>query len=374
MTVSNIFTWIFENFKYYRNLALLAFWVRSVRQRAWPSNERTVGKDATDFRTKYYEVFWEYEVPLLDEEKSAGVQEYVVSKTDGLGLLDEVLGEPKYNKAFPIFELPAKLRDSIYELVLQYPKSGIYVLRSGSWSERRSRRRPRQLALLDRSDDEPFDFQAWTQRVKHSQRHDRPHEDNLLRSRLVKSILAPLLSSRQFYSKAMPVFYRINRFHFVNPEAMALALMSLARERRKHITHISFKYCVSDSTASAFRGLLSIDNLRRLDIHVEPEAFRKTPRMKKVPGLDEVTFSGDCEGLKGMVRDALLKSKEGPSRSGKRKGVVRANWRLQELVVMQKEARSREIPFSRSDGIGLRDKVTIFRIGEPRFLTTTCTI
>ena len=246
-----------------------------------------------------------------------------------------MLGEPKYNKTFPIFELPAKLRDSIYELVFQYPESEIYVLRSGGWSERRSRRRPRQLALLDRSNDEPFDFQAWTQRAKRSQRHDRSHEDNLLRSRLVKSILAPLLSSRQFYSEAMPVFYRKNRFHFVNPEAMTLALTSLARERRKHITHISFEYCVSDSAASAFRGLLSIDNLRGLDIHVEPEAFRKTPRMKKVPGLatliglrglDEVTFSWDCKGLKGVVKDALLKPNEGPSRSGKRKRVGRDVW------------------------------------------------
>ena len=153
--------------------------------------------------------------------------------------LAPLLDKLKDKTTFPFFELPAELRNCIYEYLFQYPRSGVRI--GGSTLD------SRRLTVLSRSSGDRFERNDW----KHSQ-YDAGHTTwllsksmtvlRLLRTKIIAEILSPLLVNSQFFRKAVPIFYEVNQFHFKRADEVESALRSLALHRRRHFAHISFEH------------------------------------------------------------------------------------------------------------------------------------
>jgi len=102
---------------------------------------------------------------------------YTVSDVDGERALRSVLGddEPKECTTFPFLRLPAELRNTVYEMMFQYPETGILFYTRQP--DARVMRRPYQ---------GDFDFKKWE-----TARH--------LTTDNTRDILSPLLVKRQLY-------------------------------------------------------------------------------------------------------------------------------------------------------------------------------
>lgn len=331
-TPREIFDWILANFWYYQLLARTALWVQPYCHDRYVPQE---GRSAADFRQKFAKVFWQYEVPLITESGSDGTLLYNITATNGRERLASALGVKTVDKVFPFFDLPPEIRNSIYEYTFQYPSSGIMVVQVDQQRYCRGLHGDRQLAILSRSASHAFGFEKWDKAIAAARAYPRPnHDPQTLRSMPLRTVLAPLLTSRQFYEEAMPLFYSLNRFYFDHPIDIFNTLHFLHPNRRKYITHVAFnlpqRNRSRDVTVAAFKVLLGLERLCKLDIRVAPGAATavKGPNARglhtlcKLRGMEEVTMTGDCEKIRAMVVGHLMLPKDdgaGSSKKRKRK-------------------------------------------------------
>ncbi|KAK4549698.1 hypothetical protein LTR36_004999 [Oleoguttula mirabilis] len=334
LTVEDVCSWIIDTFRYHRELAracLVHMPHLKGRRYALEKNDRL--RSSVEFHRKMNEAFWRFEIPFITLE-SGEETKYTISLQDSEQLLRRIWPENvQHADSSRFFGLPAELRATIYEMVFQYPQSGIIL------QDRKAYHKPQDFALLSRSFDDEFDFRAW-----HSGSWDPSHER--FRTYPLRDILAPLLTSRQFYSEAMPTLYAVNRFHFPNLRELQIALDALhltAPGRMQHIAHVSFTCALdySQYAVSAFTALARLKGLQTLEICVDEKAwgersdrFKGTRKYKSsqivnMSGLvvlrrqveaDKVVFHGPCPTLETMLKADMTRCpKTALAGPGKRK-------------------------------------------------------
>lgn len=301
MNTKSILRWTFDNFQYCRDLAFASFDDTSSHQDRMPGKE---------FRARLRRVPQDFELPLeagrpLHYRDGSGSSKYYhISVANGERVLTTVLGIRKGKGAFPFFRLPAELRNVVYEMVFRYPDSGLILVPA-----------VKKAVVVAKSD-------GYGYAVEDSD--DGTHQKF---TRPIKDILSPLRLSRQFHDEAMPFFYNVNDFVFINPWNMVGVLHKIPASHREHIRHITVTYRpgYNYNAAAAFTRLSWLGGLRSLEIFLDEKAFirdakRKgnkrtgamqmpgVPALNKVRGLESVTFHG-CPTIEEVLKRKMLKPK-----------------------------------------------------------------
>ncbi|KAK5702152.1 hypothetical protein LTR17_022579 [Elasticomyces elasticus] len=185
------------------------------------------------------------------------------------------------NTIFPFFELPPELRNAIYTMLFQYPRSGLYLPDD--------KRTPK---IVSRDLDDATALMPVVYRTR------KPYHTGKL-----GDILSPLLANRQFYNEAMPIFFDINTFYFLDQSHMRKAIGNLPEVSRKHIRSLGFTYTVAKASqvrdAQNFRILQSLPNLRASSLwfHVDMWKKRREGSMPDWEDLPGVQILGCLRGL-----------------------------------------------------------------------------
>lgn len=159
------------------------------------------------------------------------------------------------------------------------------------------------------------------------------HQGKLIMSRPLSRILGPLLTCKQFYTEAMPMFYRLNSFHFDDMTQLHKSLSGVALSRLVYFSDISVEYRTQESAVGpkAVKLLAQIHHLRKLSVRTDEikwlqrpllpgETFSGTDEDKrkalcKIPGmsglrslrgLEDVTFTGGCPMIEEIVKEHIF--------------------------------------------------------------------
>ncbi|KAK4951553.1 hypothetical protein LTR10_010529 [Elasticomyces elasticus] len=226
LTQKEVWLWMMANFSYYQNIAADAL---------WNCNNSETQEEAKDLREELGAVYSLYEIPFIITNAAAadrGDVRYTITPLMGEALL-HLPGEKLVdNSIFPFFELPAELRDVIYTMVFQYPRSGIGLHWQGPY-----------VLTRDLDDHSTFD-------------HMRAAVGRTLPIKKMCDILSPLLISRQFYNEAMPILFDINTFQFESQAHLS---------RRKHVRSVGFKWAHKGFIYECnLEALTHLPNLKRL--------------------------------------------------------------------------------------------------------------
>ncbi|KAK5127483.1 hypothetical protein LTR85_006822 [Meristemomyces frigidus] len=284
-----------------------------------------------EFRRQISAAFWSYDVPLTvrHQEEGQGPPQYAIKHVDAERLLCNIWPGSRHGTATSrFFKLPPELRNTIYEMVFQYPASGIFLRRLYHAGHYKGKG-PMTVALLKLSPDPSFDFPKWKQAAERNHLDQSPYADGLLRAAPLEKVLSSLLVSRQFHREALPVFYHINHFHFPTIRDLNESLEGIALSRLQYFAHVSFGYGVGERTGvtSAFTSLGMMTGLRRLDIEVDEAKWRWiapfTEGPKKTDGLnfvglaalrrvkaDEVNFYGPCPTFETALKADMTRPKQ----------------------------------------------------------------
>lgn len=199
-----ILKWIIKSFKYYTNQAL-ARYLKFTGTRVTDTHGTVDGFD---------EAFDEYDIPLvvieeeeyfheLDEEDiGEGTGRYSVN-TRAARIFFRAWLEPKREGTFRFFDLPAELRNTIYDMTFQFPTPGVYIgLRRDIAG--RAITKPeyyfRGLRAMSRTHDPE---------ASRANRFEHGKSVSLLP---LKEILTILLVCKQMYTETTRTFYQINTF------------------------------------------------------------------------------------------------------------------------------------------------------------------
>ncbi|KAK4896584.1 hypothetical protein LTR27_005502 [Elasticomyces elasticus] len=307
LTRKEICGWLISNFGYYNKLAAEAFW----------GYTRATGKllAVHAVHKKLDKAFRQYDLPVhvINVNDGEGEEEEVRYKAHGAAESTLTIGVSdscKKKQSFPFFRLPAELRNTIYELVFQYPRSGLYFVSSCTTQPR----------TLSRDLDSLGEFP-----LAASNRH--PWKDLYL-AKPVHVILEPLLTSRQFYNEAMPVFFQTNTLYFPDYHSLSATLREVPVAHKDHVRSVSFKmspYTWEGTMDGDFRTLLMLPDLRQLCIRFDEETWLHggsgvpahqsveehpcVSILRQLYGLEEAIFLG-CPKLQALLKDGLLRPKE----------------------------------------------------------------
>ncbi|KAK5702148.1 hypothetical protein LTR17_022575 [Elasticomyces elasticus] len=309
-----VFMWILHSFPYFKELAFEAFWACDHGYRAF---------DSQAIKDNLQIVFQTYDTAFIASEDD----EIELMATDAAvySVLKQLPGyKPSHDSTFNFFELPAELRNAVYELAFHYSSSGLIWDSANGRSE-----------LFTRNiGDTAMSISRWNEVGTYSW-YDK------YETLPVGELLAPLLTCRQFYAEAMPVFYRVN--HFVL-DGSNHVIRCLAASRSKHIHSISARINFSNNhekmIGAAFKSLAGLDSLRVLDLSIDEEAWlgrSKNGRVKKYssisnyPGLQQLRkirglstlYINGAPQIEALVRADMLSPKSTastqPSSGRKRK-------------------------------------------------------
>lgn len=225
-------------------------------------------------------------------------------------------GEKKDAKPFRLLDLPAELRERIFELVVALPKSSVRVRHSFN------DQRLITLSARTRNYDLPLDITI-------------PDQEYGFSCMLPSRLLAFLRTNQQVYREAQHLFYSVNTFSCEDQKELFYFLQALPAEKRSHLRHVAFEYkaelpkCWREMGVSAMEMLKECEFLRELDVKIDEGAwlgFRtkssnkqifanvlKIPGMKELGslrGLKRVGWHGNCEELKKLFGNVMLKSEE----------------------------------------------------------------
>ncbi|KAK5746426.1 hypothetical protein LTR17_000806 [Elasticomyces elasticus] len=185
LTQNEVWLWINTTFSYYRTDAC---------------NKES--KRVRKLRRKLPDVYRNYKLPFGTTEakvRDGDLERVDVRYTIAPWMAECFLKLPDDSASdtttFPFFTLPRELRDVIYTLVFQYPRSGLYIETGDLY------RGPK---VLSRDLDRNAPYEPWLYRYR--EKKERLYAQHF------SSMLSPLLISRQFYVEAMPVFFNVNKF------------------------------------------------------------------------------------------------------------------------------------------------------------------
>ncbi|KAK5705497.1 hypothetical protein LTR97_002616 [Elasticomyces elasticus] len=307
LTQKEVWAWIMGSCSYYRNIAAEAFWDHT-------SGSLGASPTATKVRETFDDVYQQYEVPLLVSSGSSAVTDDARYSV-GLAAGESWLHLEAEVGTFPFFKLPAELRNTIYEMVFQYPASG---LRLRWWSD--------QPEVLSRDLD---DRSSWNEPTQTTFSTDpsswNEPTQTTFSTKSLSSILCPLLTSHQFYHEAMPVLFEINTFHCAGGSDLKSVVATMPNEYCKHIRSFSIanfdlSMKIADGeddgaddfgqySAHPLKMLARLTNLRALRIYVlerpgvsggvasaEWEDSEGVRILRTMRGLDKV----DCPGIPAL--------------------------------------------------------------------------
>ena len=301
--------WILEKFKYYRDQAIDETARKAVGM-ALPSSYTPLDD--------VYGVWYDYEVPLtsdITDLKSAHNLEerFSVPINEGRIFLRHVLQDPPQG-TFRFLELPAEIRIRVYEMVFSFP--GMRIPSSMA---------PGAVTFCKR-DHEPYGSQEDT---KPEFYYSGPP---------IRQTLEFLTTNKQIYNESVPLFYRINHFHFDCLCDLSLFVERLAPDRLQYLRHIHIEYNQGvllnrDKIKAAINELVYHNGIRKLEIvtedrewfgvinalsswrrytqYSEPALLPYMLELTQLVGiLDELNFRGACPRVQEYLR-AHMKSKTG---------------------------------------------------------------
>jgi hypothetical protein len=260
LTSQSIMKWITSTFDFYHNMAFEALWAQHTGD----------ADDKEGILQDFFDALNSLDLPVTtsgDHEDANGVL-YQMSTAAIQWVLSHEIAE-KRNGTFPFLRLPAELRTCIYDMVLSYLRSGLNPQGGRSSTGRRST----YFVAATRDVTQKFTFGLW---------YDNDPE---LQVSPPSQILALLRVNKQIFAEASACFYRINIFYCGDSETTLDTLKSLVPSRRQHLRHLTFFYDPRNSASGneLFELLVSLPNLRKLDIHLdERRLFRsRVPRKRR---------------------------------------------------------------------------------------------
>lgn len=174
----------------------------------------------------FSDVLWNAEIPLVckrvfDEDenipKGANRVSWSTKPCQARMYLRRWL-EPVREGGFRFLDLPAELRNRVYEELLVYPGPALDIDHKG-WGCRVSNR------VCD-SEDHPAKFRRYWYSAEPPAK-----------------TLQLLLASKQIYREAMPVYYGLNKFKISNQYKLCEVLGALSADRLRHIKNIEVGVC-----------------------------------------------------------------------------------------------------------------------------------
>ncbi|PPJ60830.1 hypothetical protein CBER1_11639 [Cercospora berteroae] len=341
LTKHAILEYLFDHVYYYHQLAL-AFSCQ------WVSSGQHYNVFSR-FRTEFFHVFDLFDVPLIHSNPRAGTSEStlatwtVSSSAVRLFLTSRLFPENEKVDGFPFLRLPPDLRMLVYEFALLLPKSGILMDSSDMLYNRTPRWsfRP-ELKVFSRGQDS-FEQVLGTHPESEPALTPRERGRDLFANFLYRSTLtcglygthlALLVTCKQVYQEAMPVFYGQNNFVCRSLDQLQVFLEATPKARRAHISRITFyydAYC-RRGTHAALRMLKEQERLHTLHVWISEfdwlkvttttrPLVRKYKNVSDIPaiqilrsirGLKEVTFHGDCDTVRYLVGSDMTKEKAFP--------------------------------------------------------------
>ncbi|KAF2771266.1 hypothetical protein EJ03DRAFT_37619 [Teratosphaeria nubilosa] len=317
MTGTMIFMWILENFSFCRLAAAKGLLedIRDGRSRLKPDHFRFTFEKA--LRRTY-----DLPVSIIQREKHE-LTMYSISAARGQRFLQDAGFLPTTGSTeqstFAFFDLPAELRNMIYEHVFRYPVDGLYFEGYKLSGE----------AFLLQADSLQNLIQNGGRRIPETAPPD------LACTKPIKQILSPRLISKQFDVEGTPFFFSINRFVFGSHQSMARALGRIGKNKQ-HIeqigVHVPAQRVPRDAPGSL--GLLLLcDNLKKLTIDIDEDMYTRRGSVKerqvksmpgfaalgKLRGLEHVEFL-NCPTIESLLKDKMMapkKTDQIASRSGK---------------------------------------------------------
>lgn len=198
------------------------------------------------------------------------------------------------------FDLPAEIREHIYDMVFAFPSSGMWSFPQNGWEpEGEPEEKPISFYMSSRSWSESFYYPYAAVNY--------PDPLNI-RTQPVTEILKPLLICRQFHNEAKRNFYRNNRFNFYSDYELDEFLRRMPAARREHIRHLSFEYYgtgwINPPSMSNLALLPSITGLHRLNISRLPKP--QTSTNGKMIQQQRVLSSEDREVLRSIATQVTI--------------------------------------------------------------------
>lgn len=218
-------------------------------------------------------------------------------------------------RPFPFIRLPTELKLRIYTMVLCLPKSGVKIQYASASTY--------TLGVWDR---EHSDTSSIMSRPNYPQIAYHPP----LSAGPLSSHLALLLTSKQIYQEAMPVFYSENNF-ITGLGPFDISLQALKPRCAGHIRHISVYWeplGTAKTTVACFTAMKRMQNLRVVDIYFDTEEWKELKKPcnagntfipEKLPGFAklrdlyntrQVTVYGDCDELRSALVAAQKQARE----------------------------------------------------------------
>ncbi|KAK3111414.1 hypothetical protein LTR53_013366 [Teratosphaeriaceae sp. CCFEE 6253] len=299
MTQEAACEWTLDHFEYYKKAMFAELWQSQTRDLSWDSY---AGSPSAYHRSE--------NIPNLIEEflSCFYMVRFTVSSAGAHASLSDLPNDgPDDASPFRLFELPPEPR-KIYEMVFRYPASGLCYDGPG-----------RRFEMLTRSlNDMANDIDCWD-----------ASEAAPFFTPAPRDILMPLSINRQFYSEAVPIFYRINHFHFDGYRSLWDSLSALNESRSRHIRYISVRDSRCGASVyfpGAVKSLLQLENLRVLNLQFDEEAWLERSKggkikkydsimkhpgvaeLRKMRGLSQVFLRG-CPGLEAEIQADMLSPK-----------------------------------------------------------------
>ncbi|KAK5689018.1 hypothetical protein LTS10_000998 [Elasticomyces elasticus] len=275
-----VFMWMLQTFPYFQQLAFTAF---------WGCGTDSCESDSRDIIDNIKRVFQMYDT-AFKASGNGDETEYTASDAAAYSVLRRLRGcSCSPDRPFNFFKLPPELRNAIYELVFQYPESGLI------WTS------PEEgFMVLTR------DLNYTAESISRWDYHSPNRGGDPYETFPVRELLAPLLTCRQFYAEAVPVFYRIN--HFIL-DGSNRVLRCLAASRSKYIYSISARIRFSNynekTIVAAFKRIADLDNLRVLDLSMDEEVWlarSKNGRVKKYSSITNYPGLQHLRRVRGLSK------------------------------------------------------------------------
>lgn len=317
VTKGQVLKWVFANFKHYRRMLEDEFVDDDPKSLLgvgyWGRPER----DSDRARMSISDVTKNYEMYLTTETLRNGLERYTMTVASCERILSRKLLSSKQGpdrKAFRFLDLPSELRNAIFDLLFQYPRSGLLFAQRGQ-----------KTATID----SPADRET----------HPRTKYNTLPKTARIADILAPLLVNKQFYEEAKACFFAVNHFSFGDNYVAAVTLGKIPEPQRRHIQHITLRYQVDSHDlryAKETIALLATCRLKKFNLHLPEAEWRRSGitrrgkvlknrnnvlnlpglrRLRTMRGLEEVNFH-ECPTVEALIKADMLKPTPKPKKKG----------------------------------------------------------
>ncbi|KAI7281143.1 hypothetical protein KC345_g4296 [Hortaea werneckii] len=303
---TDIFCWISRMFTYYDH-QLIDTCARCLR------NNSAAGEYLEELlESRLGKSFERYDVPLRgiypkapynEQSKFYTPVDFTVKPTAGRMFLRRWL-EPEQRGTFPFLKLPPELRNEVYKLLFRFPESGIKIHSLGESGQEDDRVVMKVFSRID-GDEDPFDH------VSKVPINGVRWEMNMPPT---SEVLAILVTNKQIFAEACPLFYNLNRFRFSSIRALHTVLMDPTQTNRlQHIRSIQINLLRQSDHLHKFAPAMEalathLTGLKKLEIRISADLWlRMNKRMQVKVGAGKEKFTG-FEQIPGMKALASVAS------------------------------------------------------------------